>query len=79
MKAPRRVDNVEEYWGDKPPRPSHRCVYWLLRFKAGWAPNRRIRSFGYYASAEWYGVWIWEYLNVLAPIIARNLDNRPSV
>lgn len=35
----------------------------------GWRPNRRIRQMCYDCSAEFYGVWLWEYLNVLAPLL----------
>lgn len=65
--APPRVANFEEYWAKPPPLPSPRLTYWLARFNAGWRPNRRISQMGYYEAAEWYGVWIWEYVKIIRP------------
>jgi hypothetical protein len=66
---PPAVENHYEYWGTKPPAPSARCTYWVERIQNGWLPNRRIGSMGYDMSAQWYGCWLWEYLNVLYPLI----------
>ncbi len=66
---PARVDNVESYWTRPPPDPSRKCVWWQHRIRLGWRPNRRIRSLGYYSAAEFYGVYIWEYLNVICPLL----------
>lgn len=41
----------------------------MPRINAGWRPNRRLRSMGYHESAEYFGVYIWEYLNVLYPLL----------
>ena len=65
---PPRVPDVEDYWGDPPPGMSERCAYWVRQFARGWAPNRRVRREGYYSAAEWYGVYLWEYLHVLSPL-----------
>jgi len=67
MNKPNRVENVEEFWSDAPPTPSPRLVYWQARIDAGWRPNKRISKMGYYNAAEFFGVWIWEYINVIAP------------
>ena len=64
--TPPRVDNVERYCGDPPPEPSPRLLWWQQRFRDGFSPNKRVRTMGYYESAEWCGVYIWEYINVLA-------------
>ena len=66
---PPRVQEVEDHWGDLPPEPSPRCAWWVARIRGGWQPNRRISSLGYYGSAEWYGVWIEEYLSVIGPLV----------
>lgn len=66
---PPKVDDVETYWPKPPPEPSEACMYWVRQIRRGWLPNRRISGEGYYTSAEWYGVWIWEYINVLFPLI----------
>lgn len=67
---PPRVEDEMRYWGDQPPEPSPRCVYWVSQIERGWLPNRRIGMEGYHTSALWYGVYIWEYLNVLSPMIS---------
>lgn len=64
---PSRVDDRYRYWGNEPPELSERCRYWLRQIERGWRPNRRISIEGYDASAEWYGVYIWEYLYILRP------------
>lgn len=63
-----------QYWQDPPPAPSPRCEYWVRQIQRGWRPNRRIRMEGYYSSAEWYGIYIWEYLNVISPMISQLTD-----
>lgn len=68
---PPRVNDIEDYWADQPPTPSERCTYWVRQMQRGWLPNRRISGEGYYGAAEWYGVYLWEYLHVLAPLIAQ--------
>lgn len=65
---PPKVDNVEKYWNKPPPEFSDRCIWWIREFQNGWRPNRRIRIEGYYSSAQYYGVYIWEYINILSKI-----------
>jgi hypothetical protein len=67
---PPRVPDVYAFWGDPPPTRSARCDYWLRQIEAGWLPNRRLRMECYDCSAAWFGVYLWEYLNVLVPAIA---------
>jgi hypothetical protein len=64
---PPAVDDCCRYWGDPPPELSERCRYWLRQIERGWRPNRFIRLHCYDCAAEWYGVWIWEYINVIRP------------
>jgi hypothetical protein len=64
---PKRVENVEEYWTKPPPERSPRCWYWLKQIENGWRPNKRVRSMGYHERADFYGVWIWESINVIDP------------
>ncbi|MBY4212880.1 hypothetical protein HQO42_14920 [Rhodococcus fascians] len=66
---PPPVQDEQSYWMDAPPEPSERCRYWVRQIEAGWMPNRSVSGNGYHGSAVWYGVWIWEYLNVLYPLI----------
>ena len=58
---------VDEYWTSPPPEPSPRLAHWLAKFDDGWRPNRRISGLGYWGAAEFYGVYLWEYLNVIFP------------
>lgn len=68
---PPRVALSESYWMSPPPQRSARCAYWVHQIERGWLPNRSICRNGYHSSADWYGVYIWEYLNVLAPLITQ--------
>jgi hypothetical protein len=68
--APPRVRDHYEFWSNPPPEPSPRLLYWKARIAAGWRPGRFIRRMGYDESAEYYGVWIWEYTQVLRPLLA---------
>lgn len=67
--APPRVDSIESYWTQEPPERSARCAYWVERIRTGWRRNRRIRSLGYHERAEHFGVYIWEQINVLDPML----------
>lgn len=67
---PPKVANVQEYWEHRPPVLSLRCRYWVRQIVVvGWRPSRRISCEGYHGSAEWYGVYLWEYLNVVYPLL----------
>lgn len=71
---PARVDDRYQYWTEPPPARSLRCEYWVRQIGRGWMPNRRISGECYDCSAEWYGVYIWEYLNVLYPLISERRE-----
>ncbi len=75
MNPPPRVDRYL-YWSEPPPEPSPRLLWWQQRFRDGFSPNKRVRSMGYDAASEWYGVYIWEYINVLAAL--ENSSGKPS-
>ncbi len=61
---------------DKPTVLSERCRMWWSRILGqGWRPNRRIRTMGYDGAAHFYGVSVWEYLSILAPLLA-HLEGR---
>jgi hypothetical protein len=61
--------DVTLYWTQPPPVRSGRLRRWLDKFSRGWRPNSRIRSMGYHEASEFYGVYIWEYLNVIRPAL----------
>lgn len=67
--APPRVEDVELYWTEQPPAMSPRCTWWVSRIKGGWIGNKRTRVMGYYESAAYFGVYIWEWANVLSPLL----------
>ncbi|MBB3041188.1 hypothetical protein [Nocardioides soli] len=67
---PPAVADHYAFWGDAPPTRSERCAWWVRQIERGWRPNRRIAGECYDCSAEWYGVYIWEYLNVIAPALS---------
>jgi hypothetical protein len=65
--APPRVTDVTEHWVNEPDVVSERCLWWVDRIRKGFTRNRRLSQFGYYEASEFYGVHIWEYLNILQP------------
>lgn len=67
---PSRVLDIELYWVNSPLFLSQRCLHWLRRFEEGWVRNRRVTALGYYCSAEFFGVYIWEYLHILYPVLS---------
>lgn len=74
--TPPGVSDIEEHWTSAPPTPSTRCLWWQAKLANGWRPNRRIRALAYHAAARWFGVWIWEYNNVLRPILEKAREER---
>lgn len=80
--APSRVLDFETFWQRLPPELSPRCQWWVERISAGWRPNKRIRTMGYYSSAWYFGVYIAEYLQVLSPLLNGgrcDVERRPPV
>lgn len=69
---PPPVDDRYRFWLEAPPEPSPRCLYWLRQIARGWRPNRFIQGHDYDSSAEWYGIYIWEYVNAVSPELARH-------
>lgn len=82
MKGPPRIKypEFERYWVYSPPERSARCAFWVERIQAGWRGNRRIHSLDYYSSAEYYGIYIWEYWNVIWPLLKTEMsvDNKTA-
>lgn len=74
---PPKVNDRYRYWVERPPALSSRCVYWVRQIMRGWRPNRRLSCLGYDEKAGWFGVYIWELLNVLGPLLAA-LCKHPS-
>ncbi len=63
---PPRVEDPYATWPYPLADLSPRCSYWLRQIDRGWRPNRHLRRMGYYEAAEWYGVYISEYLDVIS-------------
>lgn len=67
---PPAVDDETRYSHEPPPELSARCRYWLRRYRAGhWRPNRRVRRQGYHNLAAVLGIYIWEGLHVMRPLM----------
>lgn len=43
---------------------------WVERIRNGWRGNKRIRIKGYYEASEYFGVYIWEYLEIIYPLLS---------
>jgi hypothetical protein len=63
------MKDITVYWTSAPPEQSERCSHWVQRINEGWRPNKRLRRMGYFEAAMFYRVYIWEYLNVLRPLL----------
>jgi hypothetical protein len=66
---PPRVRDEQGYWTRQPPVLSARCTYWVRQILRGWRPPRRVACLGYHGATVWYGAYLWEYLNVLFPLL----------
>jgi len=66
--VPNRVEDYTEYWNNPPPSLSPRCQHWVNRIRNGWVPNRRVKQMGYDEASQFFGVYIWEYINILFPL-----------
>lgn len=73
---PAAVNAIEVYWSTPPPALSPRVQYWLKRLADDqWRPNKYLRAQGYYGAAAWLGVYIWEWTNLLRPLLAELEEN----
>lgn len=57
---------------EAPPEPSAGLLKWQRRAREGFVRNRRLGSLGYANSADYFRVYVWEWLNVLQPMFAAN-------
>ncbi len=73
---PARVTNPYAYFAEQPPCPSARLLYWKKRIRAGWRQNSRIKRLGYSEAARYFGVYVWEWLHVLSPLLAHTEATR---
>ena len=69
-KLPPRVKHAETWWVTPPPAPSPRLAAWVRAIDAGWRPNKRVKRMKCSrTAADFFGVYTWEYLAVLAPLL----------
>lgn len=66
---PPRVDDHYLYWMQPPPETSERCRYWAVQIARGFRRNRRWRYQGYDSECQLFGVYMWEWFNVLYPML----------
>lgn len=68
---PPAVDDSYRYWSSPPPEPSPRVAYWLRRMDEGsWHLTAQLGGNGRDFMAEWLGVYMWEWLEVIWPAAA---------
>lgn len=72
--TPTKVKDCTEYWTTPPPNPSARCTYWVERIKNGWRPNRRVNQMGFGEASLFFGIYVWEYRNVIIPLMEEKED-----
>lgn len=66
---PPPVEDIYKYWADPPPELSDRCKWWIRQMVNGWRPNRHMRGECSDCSAEWYGIYLWEFINVICVVL----------
>lgn len=64
-----KVEDITEYWDDPPPNPSPRCSFWMTKIFRGWRAHRGLMRLDEEKASEFYGVYIWEYVNVIFPML----------
>lgn len=71
LEAPRppKVKDIYANTGRDTGELSERCRWWLRQIERGWRPNRRIASECWECSADWYGVYGWEFMDVICPAL----------
>lgn len=93
---PPPVDDRYRYWNERPPEFSARCLYWIDRLNDFGHPNsydwRDVQALmpdggcaGYDGNAEHFGVYMWEWFNIIYHILnhvidsARERESRPKL
>ncbi len=66
---PSAVTDVFDFIDRQPPGRSARCEWWVQRISLGESPDWEIRTSWCAEAAERLGVWVWEYVNVIYPLI----------
>lgn len=66
--------NRYDYWTERPPIPSPNLAKWVAKIKAGWWPNSRIGCMGYDEKCHFFGIYLWEYFNVILPLMEQQIE-----
>lgn len=73
---PPAVNDIQQCWTTPPPELSPRVEYWLRRVADDdWRPNKYLLREDYYGASTWLGVYIWEWINLLRPLLAELEEN----
>ncbi len=60
------------YTTSPPPRPSPRCEAWVRRINRGWWVPAHVSRNGWSMMVCYFGVYAYEYLHILLPMISSN-------
>jgi hypothetical protein len=80
--APPPVSDRYEYWGERPPELSDRCIWWLdyLAVNHGLTCRQLVdltpSCAGYDESAEALGVWLWEWHHILYHVLTNRIAEK---
>lgn len=48
---------------------SDRCQWWIRQINRGWRPNRRTLRCCWDCNSEWMGIYGWEYIEYIWPLL----------
>ncbi len=61
--------DIYKYMSEPPPKPSPRLEAWKWRFSIGWRLPKSVRCRGYSDVTGYLGIYVWEYRNVILPLL----------
>lgn len=64
-----KVEDITDYWDNPPAILSLRCKFWITKIFRGWRANPGLIKLDEEKASEFYGVYIWEYINILFPML----------
>lgn len=81
--APARIKGTARYdfmHSRQPPEISERCRWWVDRIQnRGWIGNKRTMAMGYEDATEYFGVYVWEWVHVIQPLLSERWEaNKPK-
>ncbi len=60
--------DIYKYTNVPPPVNSPRLLPWIKRIQMGWSFPKHVKYEGYSTKTQYFGVYVWEYQNVLSPM-----------